>query len=208
MHAYMGQLVTAKDGEAVLYCGFILFVCTPLYSFMAMGCNKKCSTHERRDLEGFVFLSRDMEGDGSSDENGERVSGGGGRLEEEEERKMLKRRISCHPLYGFLVEAHLDCLKVGLGSNDGKPGKSHKSDEKKRHNQPSLSMYSQSELDHFMEAYCTTLTKLKEAMEEPQQETLAFINSMQSQLEELSGSQHEPPQPPTISSGKLKLTLV
>ncbi|RVW52476.1 hypothetical protein CK203_097355 [Vitis vinifera] len=81
---------------------------------MAMGCNKKCSTHERRDLEGFVFLSGDMESDGSSDENGERVSGGGGRLEEEEEeeeRKMLKRRISCHPLYGFLVEAHLDCLK-------------------------------------------------------------------------------------------------
>ena len=117
MHAYMSQLVTAKDGEAVLYCGFILFVCTPLYSFMAMGCNKKCSTHERRDLEGFVFLSGDMESDGSSDENGERVSGGGGRLEEEEEeeeRKMLKRRISCHPLYGFLVEAHLDCLKVSL----------------------------------------------------------------------------------------------
>ena len=53
-----------------------------------------------------------------SDENGEMVSDGEERSEEEEEdeeeRKMLKRRISCHPLYGFLVEAHLDCLKVSL----------------------------------------------------------------------------------------------
>ena len=50
----------------------------------------------------------------------------------------------------FFIIYFLYYFQVGLGSNDGKPGKSHKSDEKKRHNQPSLSMYSQSELDHFM----------------------------------------------------------
>ena len=32
--------------------------------------------------------------------------------EEEENNEILKRRISNHPLYGLLVEAHLDCLKV------------------------------------------------------------------------------------------------
>lgn len=30
----------------------------------------------------------------------------------EENSENLKRRISNHPLYEFLVEAHLDCLKV------------------------------------------------------------------------------------------------
>ncbi|KAG6675990.1 hypothetical protein I3842_15G131900 [Carya illinoinensis] len=42
-----------------------------------------------------------------------------------------------------------------------------------------------SELDHFMEAYCLALRKLKEAMEEPQQTSMAFINDMHSQLQEL-----------------------
>lgn len=32
--------------------------------------------------------------------------------EEEKNNEILKRRISSHPLYGLLVEAHLDCLKV------------------------------------------------------------------------------------------------
>lgn len=36
------------------------------------------------------------------------------------------------------------------------------------------------------EAYCFALSKLKEAMEEPQQETVAFINSMHLQLKELT----------------------
>ncbi|KAL0429645.1 UNVERIFIED_CONTAM: hypothetical protein Sradi_0590500 [Sesamum radiatum] len=43
----------------------------------------------------------------------------------------------------------------------------------------------QSELDQFMEAYCMALKKVKEVMEEPQQESMAFINYMYSQLEEL-----------------------
>ena len=36
------------------------------------------------------------------------------------------------------------------------------------------------------EAYCFALSKLKEAMEEPQQETVAFINNMHLQLKELT----------------------
>lgn len=35
------------------------------------------------------------------------------------------------------------------------------------------------------EAYCVTLNQLKEAMEEPQQESMAFINLMYSQLDDL-----------------------
>lgn len=36
------------------------------------------------------------------------------------------------------------------------------------------------------EAYCNTLKKLKEAMEEPQKESMEFVNYMHSQLKELT----------------------
>ena len=36
------------------------------------------------------------------------------------------------------------------------------------------------------EAYCVALGKLKEAMEEPQQKSMAFLNKMHSQLRELT----------------------
>lgn len=34
------------------------------------------------------------------------------RNRKEEEIEILKRRISSHPLYGLLLENHMDCLKV------------------------------------------------------------------------------------------------
>lgn len=36
------------------------------------------------------------------------------------------------------------------------------------------------------EAYCLALSKLKEAIEEPQQKSMTFINNMHSQLRELT----------------------
>ncbi|KAI3409574.1 KNOX2 domain-containing protein, partial [Psidium guajava] len=45
---------------------------------------------------------------------------------------------------------------------------------------------SQSDLDRFMEAYCSVLSDLRGAMEEPQQETMAFIDDMHSQLKDMT----------------------
>jgi Zn-dependent protease with chaperone function len=42
------------------------------------------------------------------------------------------------------------------------------------------------------EAYCLALRKLKEAMEEPQQKSMAFINNMHSQLKELTSTHPVP----------------
>ncbi|GKV05248.1 hypothetical protein SLEP1_g17282 [Rubroshorea leprosula] len=118
-----------------------------------------------------------------------------GEMEEEEEEKVLKRRISTHPLYGRLVQNHLDCLKVGgvgMSIADQRNQRIIKVQSKADYS-PCSSMLKQSELDIFMEAYCTALSKLKEAMEEPQQETIAFISSMHSQLRELTTANN--PQP-------------
>ncbi|CAL5186699.1 unnamed protein product [Lathyrus oleraceus] len=118
----------------------------------------------------------------------------------EENSEILKRRISNHPLYEFLVEAHLDCLKVGDISNL----EIEKKDKKKAMKKQNLDMLSQSELDLFMEAYCLALNKLKEAMEEPQQNSMAFINNMHSQLRELTQATTTAPNdsPATTSSSE------
>lgn len=50
------------------------------------------------------------------------------------------------------------------------------------------------------EAYCLALGKLKEAMEEPQQTSMAFISNMHLQLKELTGSLQ--PEPAASLSGQ------
>ncbi|TKY44831.1 Homeobox protein knotted- 2 [Spatholobus suberectus] len=123
--------------------------------------------------------------------------------EEEENNEILKRRISNHPLYGLLVEAHLDCLMVGDISN---LERELKIDQIQAMEKQNLGMFSQSELDLFMEAYCLALGKLKEAMVEPQQKSMAFINNMHSQLRELTTATLPAPSEPaaTTSSSECK----
>ncbi|XP_044466992.1 homeobox protein knotted-1-like 1 [Mangifera indica] len=132
-----------------------------------------------------------------------RISSSREKKEEEEENQnneTLKRRISSHPLYGLLIENHMDCLKLGsvLSVESDQDLELHykQDDENKANN----SIHNLSELDHFMEAYCFALSKLKEAMEEPQQETLAFLDAMHSQLTEVTGTTDHPP--PDTSSGE------
>ncbi|XP_015966798.1 homeobox protein knotted-1-like 1 [Arachis duranensis] len=117
--------------------------------------------------------------------------------DDEKNNEILKRRISNHPLYGLLVEAHLECLKVGDISN---LDRQLKIDPIQAMKQQNLNMFSQSELDIFMEAYCMALGKLKKAMEEPQQKSMAFINNMHSQLRELTTKATAMP-PPSEASG-------
>ncbi|XP_014494790.1 homeobox protein knotted-1-like 1 [Vigna radiata var. radiata] len=128
--------------------------------------------------------------------------------EEEKNNEILKRRISSHPLYGLLVEAHLDCLKVGDISN---LERELKIDQMQATEKKNLGMFSQSELDLFMEAYCLALGKLKEAMVEPQQKSMAFINNMHSQLREITNptlpAPSSEPSPPSASSSHSKFSI-
>ncbi|CAB4265252.1 unnamed protein product [Prunus armeniaca] len=106
--------------------------------------------------------------------------------EEELEQEVLKRRISGHPLYGLLMENHINCLKVGLGENIGEIGVTGTEKDKLK----ATAIPTSSDLDQFMEAYCDALNKLKEAMEDPIKETTSFITDMYAQLEDLSASKN------------------
>ncbi|KAI4357508.1 hypothetical protein L6164_001451 [Bauhinia variegata] len=128
-----------------------------------------------------------MEAKNGDNGGGRRMVVEGGDIEKESE-EVLKKMIASHPLYGLLIESHLNCLKVGLSefeefdiANDAR---------KQLNNSKSKDaeiLPSSSELDHFMEAYCMALSKLKEAIEEPLNETKAFINTMFIQLKDLTG---------------------
>ncbi|KAH1075582.1 hypothetical protein J1N35_027910 [Gossypium stocksii] len=119
--------------------------------------------------------------------------------EEDDDDELLKTRISSHPLYERLVENHLNCLKVGGIGDRGR--NNTKSNQRKAEHSISTKInpccssmqLNQSELDLFMEGYCSALSKLKEAMEEPQQQTIAFINGMHSQLRDLARPTHLSP---------------
>ncbi|KAB1205881.1 Homeobox protein knotted-1-like 1 [Morella rubra] len=108
--------------------------------------------------------------------------------QEEHEEVLVKRMITAHPLYGLLVETHLKCLEVAALGEIGEVGAENVGDL-----QASLSKLkfstntSSSDLDHFMEAFCTMLGRLEEAMEEPMKKTASFISATYIQLNELSG---------------------
>ncbi|KAL7152739.1 hypothetical protein ABFS83_04G118500 [Erythranthe nasuta] len=103
------------------------------------------------------------------------------RESDDDESIILKREIASHSLYSQLVHSHLDCLKLCyLGKMENIVV-----DSTAPPSRPILFASHQSELDQFMEAYCMTLKKVKERMEEPQQESMAFIDQMYSQLGDL-----------------------
>ncbi|KAI4319236.1 hypothetical protein MLD38_032862 [Melastoma candidum] len=140
-------------------------------------------------------------GQGGGEEAEVDDDGGGGGAGEND---ALKRRISSHPLYNKLVEIHLDCLKVsGVANLDTTfqittPKQQHQSE-------PDQTFPDHfSDLDQFMEAYCLALSQLREAMEEPQEETVTFIDDMHSQLQEIIATQPEeqPQASPSPFSGK------
>ncbi|RVW89198.1 hypothetical protein VitviT2T_000496 [Vitis vinifera] len=108
----------------------------------------------------------------------------------QENEEILRKRISGHPLFGLLIENHLNCLKVGLGEF-GEVGITTEPD-KAADSKPNINgiIQNPSDLDHFMEAYCMALSNLKEGIEEAQQESASFIKATYLQLGELTHTNH------------------
>ncbi|ESW25203.1 hypothetical protein PHAVU_003G016200 [Phaseolus vulgaris] len=100
--------------------------------------------------------------------------------------ELLKNIIATHPLYQLLIQSHINCFKVGLSEGEefdatsGEALKKVVNSKSKAAPTPNTS-----ELDHFMEAYCMALSKLKEAIEEPTKETNAFIRATYHELKQL-----------------------
>ncbi|CAM8878396.1 unnamed protein product [Rhodiola kirilowii] len=98
----------------------------------------------------------------------------------------LKARIAVHPLYPRLVEAYIDCQKVGAP-----PEIANLLDEIQRDNGISAATAMTScfgvdpELDEFMESYCDMLSKYRSDLAKPFDEATSYLNNMEAQLSSL-----------------------
>ncbi|KAF4348584.1 hypothetical protein F8388_008787 [Cannabis sativa] len=99
----------------------------------------------------------------------------------------IRAKIASHPLYPKLLEAYIDCRKVGAP-----PELASSLDEIRRESEVvttvSTFVVSDPELDEFMESYCDILVKYKSDLSRPFDEATSFLNEMQAQLNSLSCS--------------------
>ncbi|KAJ6903919.1 homeobox protein knotted-1-like 6 [Populus alba x Populus x berolinensis] len=96
---------------------------------------------------------------------------------------LIKAKIASHPSYPRLLEAYIDCQKVGAP-----PQIARFLDEIRRENDlfkhDAVSTYwgADPELDEFMETYCDLLVKYKSDLERPFDEATTFLNKIEMQF--------------------------
>ncbi|XP_056849080.1 homeobox protein knotted-1-like 6 [Raphanus sativus] len=101
---------------------------------------------------------------------------------------VIKAKIACHPAYPRLLQAYMDCQKVGAP-----PEIAYLLEEIQRESHvykqgvsPSSSYFgADPELDEFMETYCEILVKYKSDLERPFDEATTFLNKIEMQLRNL-----------------------
>ncbi|KAJ0049508.1 hypothetical protein Pint_15475 [Pistacia integerrima] len=99
----------------------------------------------------------------------------------------IRAKIASHPLYPKLLEAYIDCQKVGAPPEIALVLDEirRESDVNKRNTVVSSCLGADPELDEFMDIYCDILLKYKSDLSTPFDEATAFINNMETQLSNL-----------------------
>ncbi|MBA0593804.1 hypothetical protein Gorai_010735 [Gossypium raimondii] len=97
----------------------------------------------------------------------------------------IRAKIASHPLYPKLLQAHIDCHKLGTP-----PGIATMLDETGGADERGLdlvpcSVDADPQLDHFMETYCEMLVKFKSDLSKPFDEATTFLDNIQMQLSHL-----------------------
>ncbi|KAK9080858.1 hypothetical protein SSX86_000617 [Deinandra increscens subsp. villosa] len=128
------------------------------------------------------------------------------------EDEALKAKILSHPHYSNLLQAYMDCQKVGAPPEVVGRLTAVRQEYEARANLVNSSSSSRSaeadykdpELDQFMEAYYDMLIKYKEELSRPIQEAMEFMRRIESQLSTLTISSSSsspaaaPPPPPRL----------
>ncbi|XP_073144649.1 homeobox protein knotted-1-like 6 isoform X2 [Henckelia pumila] len=101
---------------------------------------------------------------------------------------MIKAKISSHPWYPKLLDAYIDCQKVGAPPEIACLLEEEIQREKNLSKQAVVSMSNigvDPELDQFMETYCNVLLKYKMDLSRPYDEATTFLNNIGTQLSNL-----------------------
>ncbi|CAH9053545.1 unnamed protein product [Cuscuta europaea] len=96
----------------------------------------------------------------------------------------LKAKIVAHPNYSNLLEAYIDCQKVGAPPEvvARLTTVRQEAEGKQRASFGSIDFSKDPELDEFMGAYCEMLVKCGEELARPFQEAMEFMRRIESQL--------------------------
>ncbi|KAE8691955.1 Homeobox protein knotted-1-like 6 [Hibiscus syriacus] len=99
---------------------------------------------------------------------------------------VIKAKIASHPFFPRLLEAYIDCQKVGAPAEMARilDEVLTVTDVNKRDFVPTC-LGADPELDEFMETYCDVLVKYKSDLSRPFDEATAFLNKIEMQLRNL-----------------------
>ncbi|KAK7330506.1 hypothetical protein VNO77_24701 [Canavalia gladiata] len=104
-------------------------------------------------------------------------------VEDDEASRTLRAKIASHPLFPKLLDAYINCQKVGASENTVKL--LEEIGDQNSHGdvcQTSALWGADPELDDFMETYCSLLVKYKSDISRPFDEAVTFVNDMETQL--------------------------
>ncbi|KAG6635167.1 hypothetical protein I3843_11G023400 [Carya illinoinensis] len=98
-----------------------------------------------------------------------------------------RAKIASHPLYPKLVQAYIDCQKVGAPPEIADVFDKIRKESDLCYRAPVASsrLGADPELDQFMETYCDVLAKYKSDLERPFDEATSFLNDIETQLNTL-----------------------
>ncbi|GMH03217.1 hypothetical protein Nepgr_005056 [Nepenthes gracilis] len=114
----------------------------------------------------------------------------------------MKAKIIAHPHYSNLLQAYLDCQKVGAPPEEVARLSAARQEFETRQQSSFTSRVASEdpELDQFMEAYYNMLVKYRDELTRPVQEALDFMRRMEAQLNLLRNDRVR-----IFTSGKLSL---
>ncbi|CAJ2647478.1 homeobox protein knotted-1-like 6 [Trifolium pratense] len=100
---------------------------------------------------------------------------------------VMKSKIASHPYYPRLLQAYIDCQKVGAPPEIARLLEEirQENDQVKRDVVVSTCFGADPELDEFMETYCDMLVKYKSDLTRPFDEATTFLNKIETQLSHL-----------------------
>ncbi|KAJ0720830.1 hypothetical protein HanOQP8_Chr08g0268421 [Helianthus annuus] len=100
----------------------------------------------------------------------------------------IKERIASHPLYSTLLDAYIDCQKVGAPLEVAHllDDIRHENDIHRRNATAFNCLGLDPDLDEFMETFCNLLLKYKSDLTRPFDEATVFLSNIETQLRNLA----------------------
>ncbi|GMH16486.1 hypothetical protein Nepgr_018327 [Nepenthes gracilis] len=137
--------------------------------------------HQRRRQE---KQQQQLQKQGAQEDEGKEGRG----TSSKEDDEAMKAKIIAHPQYSNLLQAYMDCQKVGAPPEvvARLAAARHDFETRRRSSFTCTNASEDPELDQFMEAYYNMLVKYKEELTWPVQEAMDFMRRMEAQLNLLS----------------------